>query len=206
MKTDVKKTPLIAILLTSILACAFPMRGFTAPLGLTTSSPTLEVSFAFIDYFDFGPDGDLSTSGAEVVSAIDVFPSGFTELGFGVGFSLADPTSDFAGGFDVFDEAGFFLGGDLVAVGFDTDAFEFQFGDLSGSAASDFGDSVLMAINVASLGNNPFAGLVDGEFYEASITVSRVVSGTVPTPATLPLFLFASAGFGWIGRKRLTQS
>jgi len=190
------------------LVCAAPIQGFAASLGLTTGSPTLEASLAFIDYIDFDPDGDLSTFGAEVDSSVGVSPTGFTELSFGVGFSLTDPTSDFTGGFDVFDDDGFgfFLSGDLIAVGYTEDVFEFQFGNLVGSAAADFGDSVLMVVTLFdSLGDNPFAGLVDFESYGASISVSSVVPSAVPIPAALPLFLSAIAGLGWLGRKQRSK-
>jgi len=209
MKTEKKKMTFLAALLAGALACAAPIQGFAASLGLTTGSPTLEASLASVDYLVFDSDGDLSTSGAAVDSSVGVSPTGFTELGFGVGFSLTDPLSGFDGGFEVVDEDlidPLFLGGDLIAVGYTEDVFEFQFGNLVGSAAGDFGDSVLMVVTLFdSLGDNPFAGLSDGEFYDASIIVSSVVPSPVPIPAALPLFLSALVGFGWLGRKQRSK-
>lgn len=194
-----------AILLAGALALSVPTFSFAASLGLTTVAPTLKAGLATIDYLEFGPDGDLSTFGAEVDFTDGVSPVGLTEIGFGVGFSLTNPTLGATGGFDIFDEDGFFLGGDLIAVGFSNDVIELQFGNLMGAGAGSFGASVLALIAFDDqLGPDPFASLVDGEFYPASITVSnvRAVDAAVPEPATLLLVLTALAGSGWIGRRR----
>ena len=195
-----------AILLAGALALIVPTLSSAASLGLTTVGPTLEASFAGIDYLEFGTDGDLSTFGAEVDFTDGVSPVGLTEIGFGFGFSLAAPTVGATGGFDIFDEDGFFLGGTLIAVGFTDDVIGLQFGNLGGAGAGSFGASVLALISFDDLlGPDPFASLVDGEFYPASITVSNVVAvvAAVPEPATLLLVLTALvAGSGWIGRRR----
>ena len=171
------------------------------PLGLTTEAPTIESSFAIVDYLEFGPDGDLSTFGAEVDFTDGVSPNGLTEIGFGIGFSLADPTSGATGGFDIFDEDGLFLDGDLLAVGFTEDIVELQFGNLGGSGAGSFGSSVLALIAFDDpLGPNPFASLIDGNAYVASVSISSVVS--LPLPATLPLLLAGLLGMGLIERSR----
>ncbi len=164
-----------------------------ATLGLTTGAPSFSSSTAFIDFLDFDPDGDLSTFGVEVVATDGVTPVGLTEIGFGIGYSLADPTGDFSGGFDIFDEDGEFLAGDLLAVGFTEDVIEFEFGNLTGSGAGDFGASVLALIAFDDpLGMNPFNGFLDGDSLGASITVLNVVDTSVapvPLPAGLPLLL-----------------
>jgi hypothetical protein len=102
-----------------------------ATLGLETTVPKIETSFALIDYLEFGGDGDLSTFGAEIYFTDGVAPSGFTEISFAVGFSLSDPTSGATGGFDVFDEDGLFLDGDLKAVGFTEDTIELEFDNIA---------------------------------------------------------------------------
>ncbi|SFR06274.1 VPLPA-CTERM sorting domain-containing protein [Poseidonocella sedimentorum] len=173
---------------------------FAATLGLTTAAPSLSSSTGLISYFDVDPDGDLSTGGAEVDATDGVSPSGFTEIGFGVGFSLADPTTGLTGGFDVFDDDGLFLGGDLFAVGFTEDVIELHFNNLSGSGASAFGTSVLALIVFDDpLGANPFAALLDGDELGASITISDVVA-PIPLPAGLPLLLAGLLGLGLVRR------
>jgi hypothetical protein len=178
-----------------------------ATLGLTTEAPTLSSSSAFIDYLEFAPDGDLSNFGAEVDSTDGVSPNGFIEIGFGVGFSLADPTTGLSGGFDIFDEDGFFLGGDLFAVGFAEDVIELQFDNLSGSGAGLFGTSVLALIAFDNpLGANPLGSLVDGEFYSASVTISNVATSAstvapIPLPAGLPLMLTGLASIVLLRRR-----
>ena len=163
-----------------------------APLGLDTTTPLLTADDAVVDFLTFGSDGDLSTFGAEITTFDGLTPNGFTELSFGVGVSLGDPTTGLAGGFDIIDAGGLFLIGDIVALGFADDLIEFQFGNLSGPGAGAFGDTVLASINfVDPLGPDPFANLVDGAFYQASITLANVVA--VPEPAALALLL---AGLG----------
>ena len=173
-------------------------------LGLDTEPPTIESSFAVIDYFEFLSDGDLSTFGAVVDFVDGVSPNGLTEIGFGVGFDLSNPTVGATGGFDVFDQNGLFLGGNLEAVGFSGDLIEFQFGSLVGAAAGSFNTSVLMVIAFDdALGPNPFDVLVDGSFYDASVSISNVrETSQVPVPATLPLILAALVALLWTGRRR----
>lgn len=172
-----------------------------ATLGLRTEAPSLATSAAFIDYFEFGPDGDLSTFGALVDSTDGVSPVGFTEIGFGIGVALADPTTGATGGFDVFDEDGLFLAGDLLAVGFVEDVIEFQFGNLSGSGAGSFGSSVLALIAFDDpLGANPFASLVDSDSLGASVTISNVAP--IPLPASVLLLLGGLVSIGAVGARR----
>lgn len=163
-----------------------------ASLNLLTGSATIGSNSASIDYLEIATDGDLSTFGAEVDFTDGVSPVGFTEIGFGIGFSIADPTSGATGGFDIFDDNGLFLDGDVLAVGFTDSVIEFEFGNLSGSGAGSFGSSVLALISFDdALGANPFASLVDGDFYSASISISNVTP--IPLPAGFPLL---AAGLG----------
>nr|WP_067292515.1 PEP-CTERM sorting domain-containing protein [Marinobacterium profundum] len=182
---------------------ALPIYPVGTSLGLTTQSPTLEASSASIDYLEFGPDGDLSTFGAEVDSTNGVSTVGLTEFDFGFGFSLADPTVGATGGFGIFDLNGLFLGGDLIAVGFLEDVIELQFGSLIGGGAGAFGSSVVAQLAFDDpLGLDPFASLNNGQLYTAFITVSNVAEiHAVPEPSTLLLFLSALLGFGWFRKK-----
>lgn len=177
-----------------------------ATLGLTTETPHLSSSMAVIDYVEFGFDGDLSTFGAEVDFTSGVSPSGATKIGFGIGFSLADPPIGATGGFDILDEDGLFLSGDLLALGFTEDTIELQFGNLSGSGVEYFGSSVLALISFDdSLGTDPFAVLPDGASLGASIMISNVSSSTVapiPLPAGLPLLLTSIGGTILLRRRK----
>ena len=193
---------------TALMAAGVPLgagQAVAATLGLTTEAPTRSSSMAFIDYLEFGTDGDLSTFGAEVDATDGVSPVGFTEIGFGIGFSLADPTTGATGGFDVFDEDGLFLAGDVLAVGFTEDVIELQFGNLNGSGVGSFGSSVLAQIAFDDpIGANPFESFVDGEFYSASITISSVGDDSVapiPLPAGLPLLLVGMGGMALLRRR-----
>lgn len=175
-----------------------------ASLGLTTEAPNLSSSTAIIDYLEFAPDGDLSTFGAEVDFTDGVSPNGFTEVGFGIGFSLADPTTGLSGGFDIFDEDGFLLGGDLFAVGISEDVIELQFNNLSGSASGFFGNSVLTLISLEdALGLDPFASLEDGTTYEASISISNVAP--IPLPTALTLLLSGLGALAFLTRKQRSK-
>jgi hypothetical protein len=183
---------------------ALPFTAKATTLGLTTQGPSLDSSFAFVDYFEFGTDGDLSSFGGIIDSSSGVSPFGFTGFSFGVGFSLSDPANTATGGFDVFDENGLFLGGDLAAVGFTENVIEFQFDHLTGAAAADFGSSVLMMISfVDQLGTNPFGGLVDGTFYDTAVHIASVASSTatVPAPQTLVLCALALVLMGLVRRR-----
>lgn len=175
-----------------------------ATLSLATETPNFSSSSAFVDFLNFDPDGDLSTFGADVDFTNGVSPVGFTELGFGIGYSLADPTGTATGGFDVTDENGLLLGGDLLAVGFSEDVIELQFDNLIGSGAGSFGSSVLMVVAFSDsfdeLGSNPFDDFADGFFYDATISVSNVAA--IPLPAGLPLLLTGFLGLGLLARRR----
>lgn len=165
-----------------------------ASLDLMTVAPTLSSSAASIDYLVDGTFGELSTFGAVVVSTDGVAPNGDTEIEFIAGFALDDPTMDLTGGFEVLDVDGSFLSGELFAVGFTENVVELQFNNLSGSSSGSFGTSVLMEIlfgfDVPQA--NPFSAFADGEFYEASITVSNIAP--IPLPAGIVLLLTALGG------------
>ena len=168
-----------------------------ATLGLDTEAPIAEASFAFVDYLDFDPDGDLSSFGAEVDYTDGLSLTGFAEIGFGVGFSLADPEADASGGFDLTDDTGIVLTGDLEAVGFFDDTIELLFGSLAGNGAGAFGDQVLATIIFDDpLGPNPFAAFLDGESYVASISLENVrqAPSAVPLPAGATLLVSGMLG------------
>ncbi len=188
-----KSFVLSALVLVTTLFPADESRAAT--LGLTTEAPSLTAGFSFVDFLEFGPDGDLSSFGSVISDSVGVSPTGFAELGFGIGFSLADPTTGLTGGFDVFDESGLFLSGDVAAVGFTEDVIEIQFGSLTGSAASSFGASVLAVISFFDpLGDNPFAAFSDGTSLFASIEISSVQDTSTPQVPLSGGFVFLATG------------
>ncbi len=168
-----------------------------ATLGLTTDSPRLGASDALMDYFEFSTDGDLSSFGSLIDSAVGVSPAGLAEISFGFGFDLLNPTVGGSGGFDIFDNSGIFLAGDLLAVGFREDLIELQFNNLTGFSASSFNASVLLEVLFDEpLGLNPFESLSDGSTYSGQLHLSNVISA-VPVPATFYLMLLALGLLSW---------
>ncbi len=205
------KRKIHSTLLTITLIFSIQITATAASLGLTTQSPTLGSSSAFIDYLEFGGDGDISSFFNSLNSSSGVTPVGLTDLSFGVGFSLATPTVGATGFFDIFDDNGQFLAGDLFAVGFTEDIIELQFNNLIGSAAGSFGNSVLALVTFDDpLGPNPFNSFIDGNFYTASVSISDVVATvtSVSEPAILSIFILALflMGFTRLRRSNATHT
>lgn len=172
-----------------------------ASLGRSTEAPTIESSFAIVDFLNLSPDGELSSFGMEVDFTDGVTPTGLTTIDFVAGFSLADPTTGLSGFLDVSDENGQFLVGDLQAIGFTEDIVELEFGNLTGAGAGSFGLSVLALIAFDdSLGSNPFAAFNDGDALTASVSISNI--SAIPLPAGLPLLLSGLIGLGFVARGR----
>ena len=192
----------------SFLVCIFGLvlsgQVLSTSLGLGTGTPLVSASSAFLDYFEFGEDGDLSTFGAAIDESTGISQVGVSELDFGIGFLVSDPTAGPTGGFSIYDENGFFLGGNLVAIGFSNDLIELEFGNLTGAAAGDFGTTVLASVNFTqTMGANPFASLVDGEIYTASITIAKVVDAApVPSPTIFSLIVSGLLGLGMFRKVR----
>ena len=188
------KKIIYSIVLTIALFFSMQLTVSAATLGLTTQDPTLGSSSIVVDYLQFGGDGDLASFGAGIDSSSGVTPTGFADLSFDAAFPLATPTIGATGFFDIFDNNGQFLAGDLMAVGFTQDVVELQFNNLIGSAASSFGSSVLALITFDdALGLNPFNSFIDGDFYTASVSISNVVEdvGSASEPTILSIFILA---------------
>jgi len=182
------KNIIYSSLLTLTLLLSLPLTTSAASLGLTIQGPTLGSSSITIDYLEFGGDGDLSSFGAGIDSSNGVIPLGINDLSFSAAFSLAAPTIGATGFFDIFDDSGQFLSGNLFAVGFTENVIELQFNNLIGSAAGSFGNSVLALVAFDDpLGLNPFNSFIDGEFYPASVDILNVVA----EPTILSLFVLA---------------
>ncbi len=182
-------------LLSIALLVSMQLTATAALLGLTTQNPTLGSSSVSIDYLEFGGDGDLSSLFNSIDLSSGVTPVGQAALYFSVGFPLATPTIGATGFFDIFDDNGQFLAGDLLAVGFTEGVIELQFNNLIGSAAGSFGNSVLALINFDDpLGANPFNAFLDGNIYTASVSISNVVINEAPEPHILALFVSGFIG------------
>ncbi|WP_299471229.1 VPLPA-CTERM sorting domain-containing protein [uncultured Roseibium sp.] len=196
------------------ISLAFGVQGASAAgLGLTTEPPTLNASFALIEYFDNAPFGDLATFGADIDSSDGVSPTGAAFVDFIIGFDPTDPANTLTGGFDVFDDNGLFLSGVATDAGYETDTIEFLLDVIGGSASGAFGSQVLMTIafdTFEMLGDNPFDNLEDTELvrfdgpYIGSVSIAKVApSAVIPIPAGLPLLLTALVGLGWLRRRTL---
>lgn len=193
---------------TALILSAVTAQGAT--LGLLTSAPTIGAN-GTTDYIEFGPDGDLSMFAGEVfASSLTTLHAPSGELDFAIGFDLADPTRDADGGFAVYDENGLYLAGDLLQVGFrgfrtNDSIIELQFGDFAGPGASEWTDTLLMNLIFSGLGEDPFAALVDGEFYDVQVGVFAVQGGG-PTPSPVPLPASAFLLFGGFAMLRFLKT
>ncbi|MFV0474501.1 MAG: PEP-CTERM sorting domain-containing protein [Pikeienuella sp.] len=177
-------------LVAAAILTGFAAGAEAAPLNLTTGAPIVEASYAEISHAEFGGDGDLSAFAVTADYFDGIAPTGAALISFGVGYDKANPGSGPAGGFDVTDDNGLMLDGEISRIGFTEDMVELLFTNLSGSAAADFGAAALMLIAFDDfLGENPLAALVDGDTNVASISIASVA--TVPAPASL--LLLASA-------------
>ena len=189
----------------SLLAAGFVLCGAmgaqAASLGLDTTDPVLTVDPANVTFSDLFGEGDLSMF--DLVTDISgLTTNGDVTLGFGVGFDLIDPTMALSGGFDLSDDDGLLLSGNLTATGFGDDVIELQFDSLSGSATGAFSDMVLLEIvfdPADGLSDAPFGNLEDLTTYMATVTLSNVGDlAPIPLPAGLPLLVVALGGFGWL--------
>ena len=170
-----------------------------ATLGLLTSAPTIGAEGA-VDYFEFGPDGDLSMFGAPAtVSSLTTLDVPSAEVEFAIGFDLADPENGSAsGGFAVTDSLGTYLFGDLLALGSRSfgatgGLIELQFDILGGRGAAEWTDTLLMNVIFRDSGPDPFAFFMDGNFYDAEIGMFAVVGSVNPPPDPAPIPLPSSA-------------
>ena len=181
-----------------------------ATLGLATSAPTVGAD-GVVDYLEFGPDGDLSMFGVPVhTSSLTTIGAG-AEVGFGIGFSLSDPESGASGGFEIYDDQGLYLSGDLLALGFRAfrafdGLIELHFGSLTGRGVSEWTDTLLMTVIFDGTGEDVFGSFFDGEFYDVEIGMFAVTSDA-PPPSPIPLpdsaFLLL-AGLGTMAAGRLS--
>jgi hypothetical protein len=190
-------------------ACAMTQTANAAPLDLETITPTFTAANSTVEFFEDFPslgEGELLAFGATITAADGVNPIAPATIDFTFGFPLTDPTDNPSGFFDVVDGSfSSVLSGDTVlALGFSENLVEVQFGNHTGSAGTDFNDSVLLSIAFADdLGADPFGALVGGGFYDATLTLANVAE--VPAPAALPLLLTGLAGLALFRKRARTD-
>jgi len=191
---------LLSALALGLVALVATDRAQAAPLNLITAdSPVIDVPFATANYLETDGIGDLSIFSAEGL-ATGTSAAGSLFLDIFLDFDVSDP-DDIDGALFSADDNGAFLDGTLVRTGFDGDILELLFSDLSGTAASDFGD--LAQIDIVFVfpnpGADPLSNLVDGTAYDVSATVSSVAP--IPLPAALPLLLAGLGGLVLLRRR-----
>ncbi len=188
-------------------ALAIGLAAFTAadqadasPLNVITDAPFIDIPFVIADYLETGGIGDLSIFGAEGVS-IDLSPVGTLLFDILVDFDTTDPYATANGTFFSMDDDGAFLDGTLVQAGFADDILQLLFGNLTGSAAGDFGKFVLIELEFFDPfpGTDPLRNLADGTTYEVIATLSSATP--IPVPAALPLLAAALGGLVLLRRR-----
>ncbi|MEO1538358.1 MAG: VPLPA-CTERM sorting domain-containing protein [Pseudomonadota bacterium] len=181
-----------------------------ATLGLTTGAPTVG-AVGTADYFEFGPDGDLSLfDGSVSGSSLTTLDEVSADLSFGIGFNLADPETGATGGFSIFDADGLYLAGDLIDLGFrgfraTNSIVELHFGNLVGRGASEWTSTLLMNVIFDGLGEEPFGVFFDGDFFDVEIGMFAVVDDqppAIPLPAAAWLLLGALGSMVIVRRAR----
>lgn len=173
-------------------------RAKAAPIDFEAANlPVIDIPFAAADYLEFGGVGDFTIFGAEGL-ATGTPQSGGLFVDILLNFTVSD-RSDIAGALFSIDDNGAFLDGTLVQAGFDADILQLLFGDLSGSAASDFGTQALVEVIFLFPfpGDDPLSNLTDDTAYNVAATVSA----PIPLPAALPLLLAGLGGLVLLRRR-----
>ena len=192
---------------TLLSALAIGLAAFTAAdqahassLNVITDAPFIDIPFVTADYLETGGIGDLSIFGAEGVS-FDLSPAGTLLFDIFVDFETTDPYATANGTFFSMDDDGAFLDGSLVQAGFADDLLQLLFGNLTGSAAGDFKQFVLIELEFIDPfpGTDPLGNLVDGTAYDVVATLSSVTA--IPVPAALPLLAGALGGLVLLRRR-----
>lgn len=191
---------LLSALALALVALVATDRAQAASLNvITKNSPVIDIPGATADYLVTDGIGDLSIFGAEgLVSGTS--QAGTLLLDIFLDFDVGD-RDDIGGALFSADDNGGFLDGDLVRTGYDGDILELLFGNLSGTAADDFGP--LARVDIVFLdpfpGIDPLSNLVDGTQYEVTATVSAVAP--IPLPGALPLLLAGLGGLVLLRRR-----
>lgn len=195
---------LFSSMIFALVLTASPSRA--ASLGLVTGDPRIGSGPGLVEFVDFGDGfGDLVAAFLPVLSASGVV-AGAWEIGFGIGYELANPTGTAVGGFDVYDDTGdLMLAGDLAAVGTRGGVIELLFDGLSGLESSSFGGTALMEITLPDSGDaDPFSFLRDVPTPAVTVVLSSIDRGpsVVPLPGAFVLLLAGVAALAGMRRRR----
>lgn len=170
-------------------------------LGLIPGPKQIAAVGATTTYGEAGSTATFSALMADVTSSIGITPGANPKLSFSLPYELTPDMSIVVGlgGFDLIDDDGLFLSGTLTNLGWTTGVIEAVFDGISGSAAGDMGDRVLMQI--AFIGSQPIDNddpLWDAAAFDYNTDVT--LSSVVPLPPALLLF---ASGLGLLfSRKR----
>lgn len=162
--------------------CAGP--GSAALLNLDTRATPVIDFLADVTFLETGGVGDLlfDAPALAVVTGADV--AGDLYIEFSANFDMADPYGSFNGALFSHDDAGDFLSGDLVGLGFEEDRLQMLFANLTGSGAGVFGERTLVDFYFFDpVGADPVRGLSDGGSY----TIAGTAMAPVPLPVGLPM-------------------
>lgn len=162
------------------------------PLNYVLDGPTIEIPVATADYFEAFGFGNLNMFLAEgLASGTPQAGDLFVDLVLGFD-PLAPAGTEFGSLFSV-DDDGAFLDGDVLETGFKDDVLQVLFGNLSGTAAADFGTFAILELVFVFpfAGTDPLTTLVDGTTYDVAGTIYSATP--IPLPAALPML---AAGLG----------
>lgn len=167
-------------------------------LGLATAPPSLAFDGAIVEFDEFLGTATLSGFGILATGSDGITPTGDTFLLFNLLLDSADPTLDPIGGFEISDDTGTLLEGEVTAIGFTQGIIEAAFGPISGSEAAGFPLGALATFDFGTQlpSDNPFDDLAPGAGGPTALTADIGVEAVVPLPVA---GWMALAGYGILG-------
>jgi len=198
---DKTMTKYLAALVLGLAAFAVTSEAPAAPLTYTKNAPVIDLPVVTTDYLETFGFGDLSFIFAEGLAS-GTAQAGDLFVTLTLGFDPVTPAGTELGALTSEDDNGGFLDGDVLTTGFDGDVLQVVFGNLSGTAAPDFGRFALLELTFIDPfpGTNPLVNLVDGVTYDAFATIYSATP--IPLPAALPLMGAALGGLVLLRRRR----
>lgn len=172
-----------------------------APLNYNLDGPTVEIPFAQADYIGSSGFGDLSMFFGEGLAS-GTSQAGGLFVSLILGFDPTAPAGTEVGSLFSADDDGAFLDGDVLETGFKDDVLQVLFGNLSGTAAADFGDFAILELVFVFpfAGTDPLTTLVDGTTYDVAGTIYSATP--IPLPAALPMLAAGLGGLVLLRRRR----
>lgn len=172
---------------------------FAGVFPVTATDPSVSATPVDVDIVNLGSSIDLFGL-FDISSSSGIMPNGLAAGDFLLTLDTVDPSFSF-GDFTIDDDDGLFLSGDLSDFTTSDDLIEVLFENVNGSAAGDFGSSVLASIAFNSAVGDPLG--LDGIF-DATVTFSAVDTGVapIPLPAALPMLAGGLGLIGFVGMRR----